>query len=136
AEAAEGDAVAAPAAGPQRPGVDQVGHVRPEQAGDRRDRLRLGERHAEGRRPLGDPAGADPLPEPARAGAEAEQGSDLRLEGDRLVAVVVDPDLAAAVRAAVRVLDLPDEPGPGRRLEGDVVRQVAREADDAGLAED
>ena len=44
--------------------------------------------------------------------------------------------LAPSVRAPDRLLDLPDEPGPGRRLEGDELRQVAREADDARLAED
>src|SRR5439155_3752625 len=60
----------------------------------------------------------------------------VRLEGDGLVAVVVDPHVAPAVRPPLRLLDLPDEPGAGRRLEGDVVRQVAREADDARLAED
>ena len=41
-----------------------------------------------------------------------------------------------AVRAADRVLDLPDEPDAGRRVEGDELRQVAREADGAGFAED
>ena len=54
-------------------------------------------------------------------------------------AVQRDP-VAADVRAAVpdlhRVLDLPHEPGPRRRLEGDVVRQVARQADVGRLAED
>ena len=68
--------------------------------------------------------------------ADAEAQRQVRLEGRRLVAVVVDPHVAAAVRPAVRLLDLPDEPGAGRRLEGDELRQVAREADDAGLAED
>ena len=50
--------------------------------------------------------------------------------------MVVDPHVAPAVRAPVRLLDLPDEPGAGRRLEGDELRQVAREAHGAGLAED
>ena len=36
----------------------------------------------------------------------------------------------------IGLLDLPDEPGPGRRLEGDVVRQVARQADVGRLAQD
>src|SRR5205807_2973263 len=67
---------------------------------------------------------------------DAGQGRPVRLEGDGLVAVVVDPHVAAAVRAAVRLLDLPDEPGAGWRLEGDVLREVACEADDAGLPED
>ena len=44
--------------------------------------------------------------------------------------------LVPAVPAADRVLDLPDEPDAGRRLEGDELRQVAREAHGAGLAED
>ena len=43
---------------------------------------------------------------------------------------------AAAVRAPVRVLDLPDELDAGRRLEGDELRQEPREADGARLAED
>src|SRR4029453_6563937 len=67
---------------------------------------------------------------------DARQQRRVRLEGDGLVALVVDPDVAAAVRPALRLLDLPDEPGAGRRLESDVLRQVAREADDTGLAED
>ena len=50
--------------------------------------------------------------------------------------VVDDSDLAAAVRAPVRLLDLPHEPGAGRRVEGDELRQVAGEADDARLAQD
>ena len=45
--------------------------------------------------------------------------------GDRLVPA--DPP-------ADRVLDLPDEPDAGRRVQGDELRQVAREADGAGLA--
>ena len=44
--------------------------------------------------------------------------------------------LHPAVRALPRLLDLPDEPGPGRRLESDVVRQVARQAPVGRLAED
>src|SRR4029453_9386204 len=56
--------------------------------------------------------------------------------GCRARGLVVDPDRASAVRPPLRLLDFPDEPGPGRWLEGDELRQVAREADDAGLAED
>ena len=40
------------------------------------------------------------------------------------------------VRDLHRVLDIPDEPGPGRRLEGDVVRQIARQANVGRLAQD
>ena len=36
---------------------------------------------------------------------------------------MVAPDLAPAVRDPDRLLDLPDEPGAGRRLEGDVLRK-------------
>ena len=66
---------------------------------------------------------------------QTEEGH-LRLEGHRLVAVVVDPHLAAAVRAPARLLDLHDELDAGRRLEGDVLRQEPRQADGARLAED
>jgi hypothetical protein len=44
---------------------------------------------------------------------------------------VGDPHQPAPVRPPLRLLDLPHEPGPGRRVEGDELRQVAREADDA-----
>ena len=47
-----------------------------------------------------------------------------------------DADLRAAVPAVHRLLDLPHEPDAGRRLEGHVVRQVARQADVGRLAED
>ena len=66
----------------------------------------------------------------------ADRERHLRLEGHGRLLVGLAADLAAAVRAPDRLLDLPDEPGAGRRLEGDELRQVAREADDARLAED
>jgi hypothetical protein len=44
--------------------------------------------------------------------------------------------LHPALRDLHRVLDLPDEPGPGRGVQGDVVRQVARQAHVRGLAQD
>ena len=47
-----------------------------------------------------------------------------------------DADVRAAVPAVHRVLDLPHEPDAGRRVEGHVVRQVARQADVGRLAED
>src|SRR5215213_6899862 len=53
------------------------------------------------------------------------------LERDPVVA-----DVRPAVPDLHRVLDLLDEPGPRRRLEGDVLRQVARQAPVRGLAED
>src|SRR3712207_8280139 len=39
------------------------------------------------------------------------------------------PHVPPAVRPLLRLLDLPHEPGPGRRLEGDELRQEPREAD-------
>ena len=60
----------------------------------------------------------------------------LRLEGHRHVRLVVPADRPPAVRPPLRLLDLPDESGPGRRLEGDELRQEPRQADDARLAED
>jgi cell division protease FtsH len=55
----------------------------------------------------------------------------VRLEGHRRLLVGERVLLAAPVHHPDRLLDLPDEPGPGRRLEGDVVRQEPREADGA-----
>ena len=72
-----------------------------------------------------------------RSSRSCKQGEHhLRLQGQGVVLVEQPADLAAPVRAPDRLLDLPDEPGPGRRLEGDELRQVARETDDARLAED
>ena len=45
-------------------------------------------------------------------------------------------DVHPAVRAVPGLLAVPDEPGPGGRLESDVVRQVARQAHVGRLAED
>ena len=59
----------------------------------------------------------------------------LRLEGRRHVGLVGPAHRPAAVRAPDRLLALPDEPGAGRRLEGDELRQEPRQADVAGLAE-
>src|SRR5439155_819662 len=101
--------------------------LQPEQAPDRGH----AHRREEGQGQLSERPVAGPLPEPA-----PEEGGHLRLEGDGLVAVVVDPDLVAAVRPPLRLLDLPDEPGAGRRLEGDELRQEPRQANGAGLAED
>ena len=60
----------------------------------------------------------------------------VRLEGRRRLLVDLGDRLVPADPAPDRLLDLPDEPDAGRRLEGDELRQVAREADGAGLAED
>src|SRR3712207_9548241 len=46
------------------------------------------------------------------------------------------PHVPPAVRPLLRLLDLPHEPGPGRRLEGDELREEPREADGPRLAED
>src|SRR5207237_7744321 len=115
-----------------RPHLYLQGHVRSEQAVDQGPvQARQQIPGARRLRALPQRSVAELVPEPAR---EAEHR--VRLEGHRLVAMVVDPHVAVAVRAAVRFLDLPDEPGAGRRLESDVVRQVAREANDSRLPED
>src|SRR5207248_3394343 len=87
------------------------------------------DRQQEDRRPLpGRPGGAAP-PGRARRGSGEEPEPEVRLQGDRLLGLVVDPHRPPAVRAPLRVLDLPHEPGPGRRLEGDELRQEPSEAD-------
>ena len=105
----------------------QSADLQPEQA---RDHAQAGRRQ-EGHRPLPDRPGAAAVPGPAR-----EARRQLRLEGHRRLLVDGADRVVPAVPAADRLLDLPDEPGAGRRLEGDELRQVAREADGAGLAED
>ena len=56
-------------------------------------------------------------------------------KGHRHQRLVGAADRVPAVPAADRLLDLPDEPDAGRRLEGDELRQEPREADVPGLAE-
>ena len=128
----EGDVLvrAAAATSGRDPSQVQGGRVQPEQARDHR--------HADdGRasRPVTVHYPSDQsqlaVPEPARA----EEGQ-VRLEGHRRLLVGGADRLVPAVPAPDRLLDLPDEPGAGRRLEGDELRQVAREADGARLAED
>src|SRR4029078_6049134 len=119
----------AAAARGDEPGLDPGGRLQPGQARDRRDEDRPAE--DEDHRPLPErPVGAA-VPEPARA-----QSRPLRLEGRRRLLVGCAARRRPALLAADWVLDLPDEPGAGRRLEGDELRQVAREADGARLAED
>ena len=58
------------------------------------------------------------------------------VQGTKSNAWLVAADLRPAVPDLHRVLDLPHEPGPGRRLEGDVLREVAGQALRCRLAED
>ena len=59
----------------------------------------------------------------------------VRLEGRRLFCVVGDPRHVPAARPADPLLALHHEPGPGRRLEGDELREEPRQAHVSGLAE-
>ena len=93
---------------------------------DHRD-ARLG---PEGQGQLPVAAVADRVPE----GARGEQ-RQVRLEGHGHERLVGAPHRLPADPAADRLLDLPDEPDAGRRLEGDELRQEPREADVARLAE-
>ena len=63
----------------------------------------------------------------------ARAGSTSRASLQRLALAA---HLHPAVRDLHRVLDLPDEPGAGRRIEGDVVREIPRQAHVGRLAED
>ncbi len=70
------------------------------------------------------------------AAQEAGKLQDFNIEGRQSNGWLSLLTLRPAVPDLHRVLDLPHEPGAGRRLEGDVVRQVARQADVGRLAED
>src|SRR5581483_2426110 len=85
----------------------------------------------EGDGPLRLRPGAAAVPKRADGGR-----GQLGLEGNGRLLVDGADRLVPAVPAPDRLLDLPDEPGAGGRLEGDELRQIAREADGAGLAED
>src|SRR4029450_11615545 len=131
-EAREGHLFAASDAGEDGPGEDPGDPHQPEQSGDdgpvRGSERR--ERHEdEGR--LSEPGVAERLRE-----AHDEGGRQLRLERNRGISMVVAADLAPAVRAAIRLLDLPDEPGAGRRLEGHELRKEPRETHDSRFTQD
>ena len=70
----------------------------------------------------------DQLDQRAHDGQAPGQARDFDVEGTQVQRLAVAADLRPAVPDLHRVLDLPHEPGPGRRLEGHVVRQVARQA--------
>src|ERR1035437_8260300 len=81
------------------------------------------------------------LPGLLRPGADQRRAcrhrpQQLRRAEQVLKRLALAADLPAAVRDLHRFLDLPHEPGPGRWIEGDVVRQVARQADVGRLAQD
>ena len=67
---------------------------------------------------------------------ERSEPSSVQHPGHRQQRLAVAADLRPPVPDLHRLLDLPDEPGPGRRVEGDVVRQVEGQADDGRFAED
>ena len=89
-------------------------------------------RRQEGHRPLRDAARRRSASSASSSAASVKFDS----KGTGGFSWVLARRVVPAVPAADRLLDLPDEPGAGRRLEGDELRQVAREADDARLAED
>ena len=112
---------------------------RPRQERGPEDQGQHGRRHAEVRQPaevrdrLPGRLRADPR---QQAPARRAVGDHLRRGGPQEQRVALAADLRPAVPDLHRVLDLPDEPGPRRRVEGDVLRQVARQAHERGLAED
>ena len=63
-------------------------------------------------------------------------GVAYNVESEKSSELLEPAHLHHPVRAVLRLLDLPHEPGSGRRLESDVVRQVARQAAVGRLAED
>ena len=60
----------------------------------------------------------------------------LRRRGHQVQRLALAAHLRPAVPDLHRLLDIPDEPGPRRRIEGHVVRQVARQAHVGRLAQD
>ncbi len=79
---------------------------------------------------------ADPA---GQAGAEAgRRGRDRGVQRQEPQAQPARPDPrhAASLRADRAAVPLPDEPGAGRRRQGDAVRQVQGQADHQGHAED
>ena len=70
------------------------------------------------------------------AGRRSTRRSVIDGTSDRRLALVERAHLHPAVRAVLRVLDLPDEPGAGRRQQGDELRQEPRQADVGRLAQD
>ena len=77
-----------------------------------------------------------PLDQGPAEGREHGPDPGVRRQGHAHQRLAVDADLRAAVPALHRLLDLPDEPDAGRRLEGHVVRQVQGQADVGRRAED
>ena len=117
---------ARPRRGPRRHAADEGqldrGHARP-----------VGQERVHGRLParLRRGAGQQPAHGRGREPARRLRREALAVQRDREPAHVHPP-----VHHLHRVLDLPDEPGPRRRIEGHVVRQVARQADVGRLAQD
>ena len=107
-------------------GERQRGQFQPEPPVDQRH-ARLG---AEGEGQLPDGAVADPVPEHPR-----EEQRQVRLQGHGNLDVGGTPHRAAPDPAPDRLLDLPDEPGSGWRLEGDELREEPCQTDVARLAE-
>ena len=77
-----------------------------------------------------------PSPQLISDSSKRPAGHAFNVESEKSSTLLSLLHVPAAVRALLRLLDLPDEPAPGRRLEGDVVRQVARQAAVGRLAED
>ena len=108
------------------PELDREGHARAEDAdgeGDRDQRRRVLDRLSAEHRGV---AGQHPA---------AQRHRD-RCRGHRRLELPLDPHLHPPLPPLLRLLDLPDEPDAGRRLAGDELRQVAREADVGRRPED